>query len=458
MNGSSVDKLLKYIQQVCATVLGEEASMRISISAIESGDDDFPAGITATHEYMVFLDFSEALDLMIKALKGLSSFVGKNVRSYEHDMVHCLYWGEGEPLEEMLSSMSLTDHHDFAPQKSNQSPFQAVQWLKTDTVLPEWLDRLLFDTLGARYAPDWEKFEYNLELDADDIKVYLGTYFPRSYIEAFCILDDLFATSAYNAVWKDKTEARILDLGCGTGGNLIGLLTALLKHCPHLHSVHIHAFDGNARSLEAAEAIARVFASKVPCAVNADFSVMRISELDDFPRPVAAAYDFITSFKMGGEIISRNAGLADEFYHRFLALYAPFLSDIGLIILLDVTTRPKHSNNFYPMLLNSQTSQFVREQPTLTTIVPVPCHLYESNCEELCFTQKEFSVSHRARRNDLSRVTYRVLAQGAFASVFHEHIERDAEYIIGNRAKPKTVSPCPHSSGQGLRLDGYRIS
>ncbi|NTW88166.1 MAG: class I SAM-dependent methyltransferase, partial [Desulfobulbaceae bacterium] len=265
-------------------------------------------------------------------------------------------------------------------------------------------------------------------------------------------------TSAYNAAWADKTEVRIFDLGCGTGGNLIGLLTALLKHCPHLLSVQIHALDGNTLSLEAAKTIAMAFASKVSCAVNIDFSLTRISCLDDFPSPEeASAYDFITSFKLGGEIISNGGGLADEFYHRFLSLYAPFLSDIGLFILLDVTTRPRHSYNFYPMLLNSQASQFIREQPALTTIVPVPCYLYESICEELCFTQKEFSVSHRARRNDLSRVTYRVLALKTCATLFHANIERDAEYVISARAKPKTVNPCPHSSGHGLRLDGYII-
>lgn len=55
--------------------------------------------------------------------------------------------------------------------------------------LPQWLDNLIFDELGAKYCRanadmtviDWDK---------NDVLNYLGTYFPRSYAESYCIFSD----------------------------------------------------------------------------------------------------------------------------------------------------------------------------------------------------------------------------------------------------------------------------
>ena len=60
-----------------------------------------------------------------------------------------------------------------------------MTWLKTETVLPAWLEKELFSKNQARFEPNWQKFEYNLDLTEDHLRVYLGTYFPRSYVEAF---------------------------------------------------------------------------------------------------------------------------------------------------------------------------------------------------------------------------------------------------------------------------------
>ena len=454
----AIERLLEYVKQVCVVVIGADYSTRVSISAFNEGDADFPVGISATHEYMVFIDFSEARELMPEALRGLSLFLKKNVLICKSETTHCLYWGDGDPLNGMPIIGSKTAHQDAIVHASNYDSLQAVQWLKTNTVLPNWLEYLIFDIMEARHEPNWQRFEHNMELDADEIKVYLGTYFPRSYAEAFCILDALFATSAYSTAWAVKTDAWILDLGCGTGGNLIGLLTVLAKHCPHLSAVHIHAFDGNELALDALKTILHAFTANATFAVDVDITVARFTALDDFPVPTSDSYDFITSFKMGNEIISTGAGLSDGFYHRFLSFYTPLLSKIGLLLLLDVTTKPKHADNYYPMFLNNQGSQFVREQPAFVTLIPVPCHLYETSCDEQCFTQKEFSITHRARRNDLSRVAYRVLARKALASAFYENIERDAEYVISTRVANDRCTTCTYSDGRGKRLDGYRIS
>lgn len=453
----AIDKLVAHVRQVCEAVLGHDASTRISVSAFTAENQNFPADFSATHEYMVFIDLSQVRELMPQAIQRLSSFLGKNIISYEDDATNWLYWGEGEPLVGTPAISSVTAHQNPLKQMPRPDPLETIQWLKTDTVLPNWLNRLLFDSLGARHEPNWKKFEHNLAVNADDIRIYLGTYFPRSYAEAFCILDALLANSAYRASWDNKTEAWLLDLGCGTGGNIIGLLTALTKHCPNLATIHVHAFDGNALALDVAKTTVHAFASHASCAVDVDLTVKTMTNLDDFPTPANDTYDFITSFKMGGEIISTSAGESNGFYHRFLSSYAALLSDNGLFILLDVTTKPEHTD-FYPQLLNNQVSRFIQEQPAFATLVPVPCYLYESDCLEACFTQKEFSVTHRGARNDLSRVAYRVLTRKNCAATFNDNIETNAEYVISTRAANERLNICKHSSGRKRLLDGYRTS
>lgn len=77
---------------------------------------------------------------------------------------------------------------DFDSDESNKK----VAFRKSKTVLPLWLDKFLFEELGANYAPEHTRYEYNLDLDENELKVYLGTYFPRSYAEVFVFLTIYF--------------------------------------------------------------------------------------------------------------------------------------------------------------------------------------------------------------------------------------------------------------------------
>lgn len=448
-------RLVTHAEQVCIAVLGPSASAAVSITAHIAGKD-LPGHIAATHEFMIVVNFLQAPELMSDVLQRFRSFLGKNVRAQEGTSPACLYWGEGDPLGNAPIALALVPIRLPVSQNPSQSPLESVEWMKTDTILPNWLDRVLFDSLGARHEPDWQRFEHNLDLNEDEIKIYLGTYFPRSYAEAFCILDALLDNAAYSAVWRNKTEASLLDVGTGTGGNLVGFLTALAKHCPALRKVTVHGFDGNALALDAARSVLASFASQAPFTVAFTLSANRMASLDDLPLPDGDSYDFITTFKMGGEIVSKGGGPADDFYHRFLISYAELLSDIGLLILLDVTTKPEHTD-FYPQLLNAQVSRFVRSHTGFVSLVPVPCHLYETGCSEPCFTQKEFVVSHQLARNDRSRITYRVLARKTCAQTLHASTQIDAEYVICAKPANDTFNTCSHSSGRGTPLDGYRI-
>lgn len=108
------------------------------------------------------------------------------------------------------------------------TPVQQVQITPLDFPivysLPQWVDDLIFDELKAEYAPDHIRFEYNLNLDSKEVLTYLGTYFPRSYAEVYHLFSKLLFAKEQKTFMGEKNTLNILDLGCGTGGEILGLL------------------------------------------------------------------------------------------------------------------------------------------------------------------------------------------------------------------------------------------
>ena len=51
--------------------------------------------------------------------------------------------------------------------------------------LPEWLDDIIYNEFGAVYEPRPQDVEYNPDQQFEFVQLYLGTYFPRSYAEAY---------------------------------------------------------------------------------------------------------------------------------------------------------------------------------------------------------------------------------------------------------------------------------
>ena len=92
-----------------------------------------------------------------------------------------------------------------------------------------------------------------LEWNKDEIKKYLGTYFPRSYAESFCIFSNFL--SKESRVYKNCQELSIFDFGCGTGGELVGFIMAITKQLPNIKKIEIRALDGNSYALRLLECI-----------------------------------------------------------------------------------------------------------------------------------------------------------------------------------------------------------
>lgn len=54
-------------------------------------------------------------------------------------------------------------------------------------ILPKWIDKIIFDDFEAVYEPCPMEVVYNPDQPYEFVKLYLGTYFPRSFAEAYSI-------------------------------------------------------------------------------------------------------------------------------------------------------------------------------------------------------------------------------------------------------------------------------
>ena len=201
--------------------------------------------------------------------------------------------------------------------------------IEQSTILPEWLDNFIFDELGANYAPDYVRYEFNLDLTKEEVKTYLGTYFPRSYTESYCIFDNLFSNPKYYSVMQQKSEISILDFGSGTGGEIIGLLTILSKYLPDLEVITVLAVDGNHDALRYSTKIIEQF--KLHCSIPINYTVGPVSigdcsDVEILDEIVQNSFDFILSFKAICELISKQR-ITGNAYQYVADILSPKLTD-----------------------------------------------------------------------------------------------------------------------------------
>lgn len=88
----------------------------------------------------------------------------------------------------------------------------------------------------------------------------------------------------------------------------------------------------------------------------------------------------------------------------------------GLCVLLDVITKDKEGNQYLPVIKNIQLNSLLKEADEFRTLLPLSCYKYTVRCTKECFTQQKISVPHTRKRNDLSKVTYRIIGRKAFVS------------------------------------------
>lgn len=397
--------LKEYAHQIINAVLGVNDIEVFALNPIDFGRV-YPSFMKhINHEFVVLLKGRIAPDQE----KRLYRFLQKDMARMSDGI---LYWQTGERIVSQTEEGTLEDNPNIEESASIPSDGTLA-----DVDLPNWLDRYLFFDLGAKYSPNHSRFEYNLNLNTGEIKVYLGTYFPRSFVEVKSIFEEFSQNSNYLSLVGERTSVSILDLGCGTGGDLFGLLSFLEKYEPSLKSVKLLAIDGSQMALRFFEKIMAEF--KKHSRLKIDYRIGPVfieseNDLNLISDVLSDKYDLILSCKAICEMLAKRR-IKNKAYKQTASMLSSKLTDKGIMLIEDVTIKSPATEKFIPYMLNAELNEFVAENDEFATIYPTACKDKESKCINGCFFKKEIRVTHSAKNNDISKIIYRIIGKKPFA-------------------------------------------
>ena len=408
------EELRSFVNQI-VSILFQGYNLSVQILTPSQLDSVLPTEQYESVKSFRHIVFIQGKQVPSKA-ERLERFIHKKVFILDSDII-C--WGDGEK--------SLEDQFHYGTHI--QDPSTELSFRKSLTTLPHWLDKFLFEQLSAVYAPEYSRYEYNLDSTESEVRVYLGTYFPRSYAEAFCIADNLFQNAKIKDIFNSLQNIRVFDFCAGTGGELIGLLSAIDKYFSESKNIDIVACDGNEIALDKLSKILDKHSSYSPHQFNVKIENRKISSEENIARlhDTQDKYDFILCDKVVCELILH--GVVQSGYKGVARYLGNMLSANGLLLMLDVTTKEEKSQKFYPQIMNSQINELIRESEDLETLLPLSCGT-NKDCIASCFIQQTFMVTHRQKHKDESRVCYRILCRKKLKKVIWNKTLDDIAYVI----------------------------
>ena len=412
--------LKEYAHQIINAVLGANDIEVFALNQIDFGRV-YPLFMKRIdHEFVVLLKGRIAPDQE----ERLYRFLQKDVTRISDGI---LYWQTGERIVPQTEEGILDENPNI--EETANIPSDGTL---ADVDFPKWLDKYLFSDLGAKYSPNHSRFEYNLNLNTGEIKVYLGTYFPRSFVEVKSIFEEFSQNSNYLSLVGERTSVSILDLGCGTGGDIFGLLSFLEKYEPSLESIKLLAIDGSQMALRFFEKIMAEF--KKHSRLKIDYRIGPVfieseNDLNLVSDVLSDKYDLILSCKAICEMLAKRR-IKNKAYKQTASMLSSKLTDKGIMLIEDVTIKSPATEKFIPYMLNAELNEFVAENDEFATIYPTACKDKESKCINGCFFKKEIRVTHSAKNNDISKIIYRIIGKKPFAENIVVSSKGETEYNL----------------------------
>lgn len=264
--------------------------------------------------------------------------------------------------------------------------------MATGVKLPQWLDKYIFDELGAKYCRSCSDMTV-IDWDRNDILNYLGTYFPRSYAEAYCIFSELFKSHVQR--WNDADNLKIFDFGCGTGGEIIGLAKAIAESIPNIKTITVKALDGNTHALRLLEKVASESSSHIGVNLCVDVIPCKIDDFYDLSildTILSGGFDIVMSVKAVCEFVTKECFEKKNAYKHIVEFMLPKLNDNGIFFLEDVTTYNNVSQEWLPKMMDEGLA-----------------NLSEHTLMKNAGYNQAFTVSHSKRKADMSKVAWRII-------------------------------------------------
>ena len=258
--------------------------------------------------------------------------------------------------------------------------------------LPQWLDDYIFNQLKANYCPSNSDMTV-IDWDKSNVLNYLGTYFPRSYAEAYCIFHKFYGKDFLS--WFYRNKISIFDFGCGTGGEIIGLISAIVHLIPNVKWVEITALDGNHAALRIFESVIKEYSVHVN--INITYRIIPIVIEDFYDLSILDSvltneFNIIISCKSICEFVTKERFEKQNPYEHIVKTFLPKLDTLGAMFLVDVTTYSNVSQEWLPLMMDKGLSK--------------------TNCKVVMKNEgynQKFTVSHSRREKDISKVAWRII-------------------------------------------------
>lgn len=260
-------------------------------------------------------------------------------------------------------------------------------------VLPPWLDNYIYSHLKASYCKRNHDIVV-LEWGHREVLEYLGTYFPRSFAEGYKIIQKLVNDkSDYLVISK---AISVLDFGCGTGGELVGMIHALKRAYPCIEQFYIKALDGNTFSLNVLEGLLEKLASEIGIDIVVDPCPVVIDDFDDLStinKVICSTFDYIIVSKVVCEFVTKQQFEGNNPYIHILKVLLQKLNSNGLLYISDITSYNHTAQEWLGNMMNE-------------AIDKVGGDIIHSNRG----LNEEFIVSHSRKRIDSSKIAWRILS------------------------------------------------
>lgn len=326
-----------------------------------------------------------------------------------------IVWPEGDVISSDVIISTPKPHFPKSPSTYNKKGRESDSASSQSFIkLPEWLDEVIFKQLGAKYQPSHDRYAYNLDLNVDESKVYLGTYFPRSFAETYSIFNHICSNRFILSSVLTKSVIRILDFGCGSGGATLGILQAIENAVTGPKEIQVTAIDGNHHSLRLFDKIIRKYNDWGHLHVTLNIAPCFVESEDDFNEIadiLGRGFDFIITSKAIGEF-ERKKRISQNGYEFFSSLFAPLMTDNGLMVILDVTTKDEESGLFLSQRMNYGINQFLsKSDDKYKSIAPCDGLANGLPCDRKCFFKKEILVSHSEKSKDFTKFAVRIVTR-----------------------------------------------
>ena len=228
---------------------------------------------------------------------------------------------------------------EFPPCTENVAPVTSLDGgIYPAGFVPSCFDVFIANHPGTDYSPDCGRVENNLNAKPHDANWYLGNYFPRSFVETFCIYDYIFSFG-FDAVRGNKSELTICDVGVGSGGATYGLIWALRKRLfgdDTFKKIRVIGLDGNQNALDIFMDLKSVIEGEWPIEFEYVTDRVRFTSASIIPMDkVACKADFVITSKCLQELGHARQDI-QALYERYFSEAQSIVSDDGLISVLEI--------------------------------------------------------------------------------------------------------------------------